>query len=104
MKPTNSPTQGQPNPRKIRVKAAFGPLFPTANNCRWVGIDFINREQTRTPTQPKFLRKYPTTNTINTNTNTNTTTTTTTIFPATLVASLIVVRWYACNHTAVRRV
>ena len=24
MKPTNSPTQGQPNPRKIRVKIAFG--------------------------------------------------------------------------------
>ena len=30
MKPTNSPTQGQPNPRKIRLKVAFGPLFPTA--------------------------------------------------------------------------
>ena len=32
MKPTNSPTtQGQPNPRKIRSKVAFGPLYPTAN-------------------------------------------------------------------------
>ena len=29
-KPTNSPTQGQPNPRKKRLKVAFGPLFPTA--------------------------------------------------------------------------
>ena len=41
MKPTNSPTQGQPNPRKIRLKVAFGPLFPTANNFSWVGIDFM---------------------------------------------------------------
>ena len=32
MKLTNSPTQGQPNPRKIRFKVAFGPLFPAANN------------------------------------------------------------------------
>ena len=28
MKPTNSPTQGQPNPRKNRLEVAFGPLFP----------------------------------------------------------------------------
>ena len=28
-KPSNSPTQGQPNPIKIRLKVAFGPLFPT---------------------------------------------------------------------------
>ena len=27
MKPANPPTQGQPNPRKIRLKVAFGPLF-----------------------------------------------------------------------------
>ena len=27
MKPTNSPTQGQPNPRQIWVKMATGPLF-----------------------------------------------------------------------------
>ena len=30
MKPTNSPTQGKPIPRKIRSKVAFGPLFRTA--------------------------------------------------------------------------
>ena len=30
MKPSNSPTQGQPNQRKIKLKEAFGPLFPTA--------------------------------------------------------------------------
>ena len=41
MKPSNSPTQGQPNPTKIRLKVTFGPLFPTANNCSWVGIGFV---------------------------------------------------------------
>ena len=40
-KPTNSATQGQPNPRKVRLKVAFGPLFPTATNFSWVGIGFI---------------------------------------------------------------
>ena len=38
MKPSNSPTQGQPNPRKIRLKVAFGLLFPTANNFRGLGL------------------------------------------------------------------
>ena len=41
MKPTNSPTQGQPNPRKNSLKVAFGPLFPTANIFSWVGIGFM---------------------------------------------------------------
>ena len=41
MKPTNSPTQGQPNPRKIRRKVAFGPLYPTARIFSWVGIVFF---------------------------------------------------------------
>ena len=27
MKPTNSPTQGEPNPRKIMFNVVFGPLF-----------------------------------------------------------------------------
>ena len=45
MKPTNSSTQGQPNPRKIRLKVACGPLFPTANIISWVGIG-LDREQT----------------------------------------------------------
>ena len=39
MKPTHSPTQGQPNPRKMRLKVPFGPLFPTANNFSGVGVD-----------------------------------------------------------------
>ena len=41
MKPTNSPTQGQPDPTKNRLKAAFGPLFPTANIFSWVGFGFM---------------------------------------------------------------
>ena len=41
MKPTNPPTQGQPNPRKIGLKVAFGPLFPTEINFSWVRIGFI---------------------------------------------------------------
>ena len=38
MKPTNSPTNS--NPRKITIKVAFGPLFPTTNIFSWVGIGF----------------------------------------------------------------
>ena len=37
----NSPTQGQPNLRKNRLKVAFGPLFPTEVNFLWVRIGFI---------------------------------------------------------------
>ena len=41
MKPTNSPTQGHPNPRKIRLKAAYlGHFFSTANIFSWVEVDF----------------------------------------------------------------
>ena len=36
-----NPTPTQPNPRKIRLKVAFGPLFPTATSFSWVGIGFI---------------------------------------------------------------
>ena len=43
MKPTNSPTQGQLNPRKNRLKVAFGPLFPTATNFSWLGIGFTQQ-------------------------------------------------------------
>ena len=41
MKPTNFPTQGQPNPIQNMLTVAFGPLFPTANNFSWIGINFI---------------------------------------------------------------
>ena len=43
VKPTNSPTQGQPNPTINGLKMAFGPLFPTATNniFSWAGIGFM---------------------------------------------------------------
>ena len=52
MKPTRSPTQGQPNPRNIRLKVVFGPLFPTANNFSWIGIGLYRKQTTRNLTQP----------------------------------------------------
>ena len=54
-KPTNSPTQGHPNPRQIRLKVVTGPLFPRANNFWWVGNGFYTRSKnkaTRNLTQP----------------------------------------------------
>ena len=59
MKPPNSPTQGQPNPRKIRVKVAFGPRFPTADNFSWVGIDFMQVFRLRETQPNQILREYP---------------------------------------------
>ena len=60
IEPTNSPTQGQPNPRTKWLRVAKMPLFPTANNFSWVGIDFIyqvgNRRQETQPNQ--IIRKY----------------------------------------------
>ena len=47
MKSTNPPTQGQPNPRKIRLQVAFGPLFPTENIFSWVGVDFFIKIEKR---------------------------------------------------------
>ena len=41
MKPTNSPTQGQPNPRKMRLKVAFGPLSPSQHNDLVVAWDWF---------------------------------------------------------------
>ena len=52
MKPSNSPTQGQPNPRKIRLKVASGPLFPTANIFRGLGLVLYRKQTTINPTQP----------------------------------------------------
>ena len=54
MKPTDSPIQGQPNPRKIRLTVAFGPLFPTANIFSWVGIDFIQETDYKKLNPTKF--------------------------------------------------
>ena len=41
MKPTNSPTQRQPSPRKIGLKVGVGPLFQAAIDLSWVRIGFI---------------------------------------------------------------
>ena len=54
MKTTNSPTQGQPNPRKMRLEVAFGPLSPTVNDFSWVGIGFIQETDYKKPKPPKF--------------------------------------------------
>ena len=59
MKPTNFPTQGQPNPRKIRLKVAFRPLFPTANTFSWVGICFIWETDCKKPNPTKFSANTP---------------------------------------------
>ena len=40
VKLSNSPTQGQPNPRKNRLIVAAGPRLATANIFSWVGFDF----------------------------------------------------------------
>ena len=53
MKPTNPPTQGQRYPRKIRLSAAFGPLFPTARVFSLVGIDFIQETYYKKPNSTK---------------------------------------------------
>ena len=39
MKSTNSPNHGQPNPRKNRLKVAFGALSPPAKKKKNVGSD-----------------------------------------------------------------
>ena len=59
MKPTNSPTQGQPNPRKNRLKVAFGTLFPTANNFSCVRIDFCIGNRLRETQPNQIVGKHP---------------------------------------------
>ena len=56
MKPTNSPTQGQPNPRKSRLKVTFGPPFPTENTFfRGLGLVLHRKQIRRNPTHAKIL-------------------------------------------------
>ena len=54
-KPTNPPTQGQPNPRKIRLKVAFGPPFAAATFFRGLGFISYRKQTARNPTQPNSL-------------------------------------------------
>jgi len=56
-----SPTQGHTNPRKIRSKVAFGPLFPTASSF-FMALNWFyagNRLQETWPNP--ILRKHPST-------------------------------------------
>ena len=66
MKPTNSPTQGRPNPRKNRFKVwHFGPLFPTANNFAWIAmgftyeIDYKKRQPTKFSANTLVFTTWP---------------------------------------------
>ena len=55
MKPTNSRTQGQPNPRKIRLKNGICATFShTANTFSWVGVDFVEETDCKKPNKNKF--------------------------------------------------
>ena len=51
MKPTNSPTQGQPNPRKNKL----GHIFPQRVIFRGLGLILRRKQTTITPTQPDCL-------------------------------------------------
>ena len=55
-KPTNSPTQGEPNPREIRLKATFwAAFFPLQITFRGLGLILCRKQNTRNPTQPKLF-------------------------------------------------
>ena len=54
MKPTNSPTLGQPNPRKISFKVTFGPFFAQKIFFRGLGLFFHRKKTTRHPNQPNY--------------------------------------------------
>ena len=55
MKPTDSPTRSQPNPRKVRLKWHLGHLFPQRIFFRGLGLILGNRLQETQPNQ--ILRK-----------------------------------------------
>ena len=52
MKPTNFPTQGQPDPRKNGLTLAFRSLFSTAFYFRGLGFILHRKQTTRNLTQP----------------------------------------------------
>ena len=54
MKPTISPTQGKPNPRKIGLKRYLGHFFPQQNIFSCVGIDSIQETDYKKPNPTKF--------------------------------------------------
>ena len=65
MKPTNSPTQGQPNPTKIGLMWHFGPLFYLYSKYFFVGRDcfYFRKQTTETKKPDQILRKHPSTTT-----------------------------------------
>ena len=62
-KPTNSPTQGQPNPTsKNRLKSGIlGHFFPQQIIFSWVGIDFIWETDYKKPNPTKISANILTT-------------------------------------------
>ena len=53
MKPTNSRSEGQPNPRNIRLNLTIGPLFPPQQIVfRGLGLVLYCKQATRNLTQP----------------------------------------------------
>ena len=63
-KPSNSPTQAQPNPRKIRLKVAFWATFSHSKHFfGGLGLVLYRKQTARNLSQPNF-RKHPI-NTIN---------------------------------------
>ena len=55
MKPSNSPTQGQPNPRKIGFKVAFwATFFPQRIVFRGLGLVLYRKQTTRNLTRPNY--------------------------------------------------
>ena len=54
MKPTNSPTQGQPSPRKkVGLRPHFGSLFHHSKSfSRGLGLVLCRKQTTKNPTQP----------------------------------------------------
>ena len=61
VKPTNSPTQGQSNPRKIRFKVTFGATF-SHSKYFFVGWEwfYVGNKSTRNPNPTKFpAKKHP---------------------------------------------
>ena len=63
MKPPNSPTRGQPNPRKIRSKVAFWGTFAPRQQFfffSWgLGLSFVQETGHKKPNRSKILRKHP---------------------------------------------
>ena len=54
MQPTNSPTQGQPNPGKFGLKWHLIHFFPQQLFFRGLGLVLYGKQTTRNPTHPDY--------------------------------------------------